>query len=592
MIARVERTSAEVARFRAQLLIGLMALVSLVMAAVLFLAERRAAQAAETELRQAFDAELAGLRTAQELRHAALVERCRALVRRPRIHAALEDNALDLLYPSARDELADVMADPATSAPEYAPYALHAQFYRFLDRNGAVIPSPNNTEVGVLRPDEERRLALRALPDRQQLGYLPISGAGGKTRLVEIIAMPIVSSETGELIAALVLGFKPAELSPSLHPGVRRGWFVDGTLHLDDIAPSEREAVTAVIARAAASSENASGGTLRQTGGVPQLLFYSRVNPASVFPAAYEVSVYPLSELRERQRQLTRNVVGTAVVLLLGSFIASGLLANRLSRPVQKLAVNSAEDRAQRQRAEAALEMTNAELQRAARFSADASHQLKTPVTVLRAGLEELLSDQHLTPEECQEISALIQQTYRLSGIIDDLLLLSRMDAGRLKIDFRPVDLSHLVAAAIDDLSALADEMQLSIETDFPGGIMVQGERRYLSAILQNLLENARKYNRPGGRVQVSATTENGTVHLHIRNTGKPIPESAQAHIFERFHRGSMGENVPGYGLGLNLARELARLHFGDLRLVRSDDEWTEFEVTFRRAKDGVAPDR
>ena len=72
---------------------------------------------------------------------------------------------------------------------------------------------------------------------------------------------------------------------------------------------------------------------------------------------------------------------------------------------------------------------------------------------------------------------------------------------------------------------------------------------------------------------------------LAIGNTGVPIPPAAQEHIFERFHRGAVGENVPGHGLGLNLARELAHLHRGELRLARSDETWTEFEVRFLPAR-------
>ena len=88
----------------------------------------------------------------------------------------------------------------------------------------------------------------------------------------------------------------------------------------------------------------------------------------------------------------------------------------------------------------------------------------------------------------------------------------------------------------------------------------------------------------------MAARVEGGVALLTIGNTGRGIAPAAQAHIFERFHRGAMGENVPGYGLGLNLARELARLHQGDLRLVRSDESWTEFEVTFRIAAPAPAP--
>jgi signal transduction histidine kinase len=101
--------------------------------------------------------------------------------------------------------------------------------------------------------------------------------------------------------------------------------------------------------------------------------------------------------------------------------------------------------------------------------------------------------------------------------------------------------------------------------------------------VLQNLFENARKYNRPGGVIRIATEETADEVALTVANSGKPIAPEARSHIFERFHRGSMGENVPGYGLGLNLARELARLHGGDLRLVRSDDELTVFEVRFLR---------
>jgi signal transduction histidine kinase len=230
------------------------------------------------------------------------------------------------------------------------------------------------------------------------------------------------------------------------------------------------------------------------------------------------------------------------------------------------------------------------ELQRSARFSADASHQLKTPVTVLRAGLDELLARENLAPEFREEISDLIHQTYRLTGVIEDLLLLSRMDAGRLQLDFSPVDLSRLIEAELDDLSAQADTLDITIEPDCPAALQIIGEKRYTTLIVRNLLENARKYNRPGGRIRVAAREEGNWAILTIGNTGSTILPAAQEHIFERFHRGTVGENVPGHGLGLNLARELARLHGGNLRLVGSNDGWTEFEVRFRLAKSVAVP--
>jgi signal transduction histidine kinase len=168
--------------------------------------------------------------------------------------------------------------------------------------------------------------------------------------------------------------------------------------------------------------------------------------------------------------------------------------------------------------------------------------------------------------------------------VIDDLLLLSRMDAGHLKIDSQPVNLVQLIEEWLEDLAALPDAFEVAGEKDLPQSLYVAGEKRYTSLIVQNVLENARKYNRPGGRLRVLARQDNTDVVLRIGNTGRCIAPSAQEHIFDRFYHNSE-TSVAGHGLGLNLARELARLHGGDLKLVRSENDWTEFEVRFYAAK-------
>ena len=158
------------------------------------------------------------------------------------------------------------------------------------------------------------------------------------------------------------------------------------------------------------------------------------------------------------------------------------------------------------------------------------------------------------------------------------------MDAGRLQIQFSRLDLAPLLEAWLDDLGALPDPLGLKVDADFPPALWISGEKRFTSIILQNLLENARKYNTAGGRIRITAREDGEWAILAIGNTGAAIPAGAQEHVFERFHRGAVGENVPGHGIGLSLARELARLHGGDLRLRRSDGEWTDFEVRFHLA--------
>ncbi|MEO7414557.1 MAG: HAMP domain-containing sensor histidine kinase [Opitutaceae bacterium] len=569
--------------FRAKLMVAMMLVVTGITALAGYFAQRNLMGNVESDMQRAFQSELDALHRAQEIRSAALAERCRALVRKPRIHAALEDDALDLLYLSAQDELRDVMAPAIAGTPEQERYALHAQFYRFIDQQGALLVPPGGSAVGALDAEDKAQLVLQQMPQGQQIGYLVKKTDDLKGEIFEVIALPIHSTETGEAIAAIMLGFKAVPFATAPRGvGIKSGILVGGRLYLAGMDEARQRLLGTAMTRVIEVDTSADGDEAgKQIAGVADRFFYKRLNPESLFPPAYEVYLYPVAELMGRQRQLRWQVAGAGVVLLLGGLLASDIIARRLAGPVEKLAEDSADNLVQRQRAEAALELTTGELQRAARFSADASHQLKTPVTVLRAGLEELLSRENLAPEECHEISALIHQTYRLSSVIEDLLLLSRMDAGRLQIEFARVNLSQLIEGALDDLGALPDELDIGVDTDFPSGLFVAGEKRFLSLILLNLLENARKYNRPGGRIRISARQDDGFVFLNIGNTGVPIPHAAQDHIFERFHRGAVGENVPGYGLGLNLTRELARLHRGDVRLVQSSETWTEFEVRF-----------
>jgi signal transduction histidine kinase len=572
-----------VARYRAKLLAAMMLLVSGATALALLYAQRAAAENVKRDLAREFQARLAVLHSSMEVRHAAIVERCRALARRPRIHAALEDNALDLLYPSTRDELTDVMSGPVEESGETAAYAFHARFYRFLDARGAVIPPPDSRDAGALPREEEVRLALHGLPKTPQTGYMSRRDSAGDGVIDEVFAVPIVSTETNEVIAALALGFKPVDLTARTDAGIHSGIWAEGRLQLLSLPAPAQAALAARIAQTLPAADSAENSFAVDVAGAPCLLFYKHLNPGSLFPPAYEICVYPLAESISRQRALFWQFLGAGGLLFAGAFVASNYLARRLAVPVEQLAVDSEENRTLRQRAEAALEISHEELQRSARFSADASHQLKTPVTVLRAGLEELLAGEKLAPEVREEVSGLVHQTFRLTSVIEDLLLLSRMDAGRLKLDLDALDLIPLVEGWLDDLEALPESLGLAIERDLPANLMIRGERRYTSLILQNLLENARKYNESGGRIRIAARGDGPWVRLVIGNTGPVIPPAVQGHIFERFHRGAMGENNPGHGLGLNLAHELARLHHGSLRLVRSEASWTEFEVRFQR---------
>ncbi len=216
----------------------------------------------------------------------------------------------------------------------------------------------------------------------------------------------------------------------------------------------------------------------------------------------------------------------------------------------------------------------------ATRFAADASHQLKTPVAVLRAGLESLRDGGSLNDTARLETESMLRQVRRLTSLIQDLLLLARTDARRMRLESQPFDLSELAAAALDDLQTLVYE-RLQIDDEIEPGLIVCADRRHIAMITQNLVENAAKYTPEGGRVKLMACRQGSLARFAVANTGPALPEEDREGIFERFRRGSqVGENQSGHGLGLNIARELARAHGGELVLVRSDGEWTEFALT------------
>jgi signal transduction histidine kinase len=178
-------------------------------------------------------------------------------------------------------------------------------------------------------------------------------------------------------------------------------------------------------------------------------------------------------------------------------------------------------------------------------------------------------------------IALTLQQTRRLSSVAENLLLLSRADTGRLNLRQSHFDLRNLLEASLEDARILGLERGLQVTANLPETLPMSGDRHMISMAVQSLVENAVKYNRPHGKVLVSAEKIERGVSICIGNTGEKIPAERAPHIFERFYRVRGNEQTPGHGLGLSIARELARAHGGDLTLVESREDWTEFCLRF-----------
>jgi len=232
----------------------------------------------------------------------------------------------------------------------------------------------------------------------------------------------------------------------------------------------------------------------------------------------------------------------------------------------------------------AAFERLQRSFEQSIRFSADASHHLKTPITVLRAGVEEILNDAECSAQTQATAEGLLHRIHQLNSVADNLLLLARADAGRLELHKDEFDLSELLEGVLDDARALAEPLDLTVEAEVPKHLPLKADRAFVGIIAQNLLENAIKYNLRGGRVRVAARAVNGSIELLVGNTGEGIPPERVSHLFERFYRVRGDERVAGSGLGLSTSRELARAHGGEISLLRADATWTELNVRLPQA--------
>ncbi|WP_341528009.1 ATP-binding protein [Nostoc sp. UHCC 0302] len=226
------------------------------------------------------------------------------------------------------------------------------------------------------------------------------------------------------------------------------------------------------------------------------------------------------------------------------------------------------------------LERLERSFTQASRFSADAAHELKTPLTILQGELERSLQQVKSGSEVQQRLSNLLDEVRRLSGIMRKLLLLSLADAGKMSLYLVEVDMSELLMEMVEDVELLAPH--LTVQIDINHGLRVQGDRDLLIQVLQNLLSNAIKYNLDNGWIKIHAHQTQTTFYVTISNASKDILIGDRERIFDRFHRGDPARTrkIEGIGLGLSLAREIAKAHSGDLTLGSTSSGQTAFTLT------------
>jgi len=218
------------------------------------------------------------------------------------------------------------------------------------------------------------------------------------------------------------------------------------------------------------------------------------------------------------------------------------------------------------------------------RFSANVSHELKTPLAIMQGVVEGALKEADVDSREHENLLVVRQEVQRLKEITNSLLLLAKADVGKLIQHIQKVNLSREVEGLIEDAEILAVPLNLSIETEIEEAVEIEGDQVLLRQALLNLISNAIKYNVEGGSVRIALNKpeKQGQVLFTIENTGPEIPEDDRDKIFSRFHRvdKSRSRKVDGFGLGLSLAHEIVKGHKGKIRLALKSDQMTRFEVS------------
>ncbi len=229
------------------------------------------------------------------------------------------------------------------------------------------------------------------------------------------------------------------------------------------------------------------------------------------------------------------------------------------------------------------------------RFTADASHELKTPLTVLRTGIERSLTHPTTSPDVMETLEETLLEVNRMAELVDSLLTLARADEGRAPLHLDDLDLRETLAELAETASILGEQAAVEVAVEVPPEpVRMHADRSRLRQLLQNLLSNAIKYTSAGGEVWIGSTLEDGNVVLTVRDSGMGIAPGDLEHIFDRFWRADQARSRtgsrPGAGLGLAICKWIAEAHGGSIEVQSKPGRGTTFTVVLPLGLDQDQP--
>jgi len=265
--------------------------------------------------------------------------------------------------------------------------------------------------------------------------------------------------------------------------------------------------------------------------------------------------------------------------------VTANLLKNKEGKIIGRLSM--LHDVTERKIAEAAREELLHKVEEADKkkteFVSDVSHELRTPLASIKGFVSTIRSDKEMDENTREDFMKIVEdETDRLARIIEELLDLSRIEAGRLKLNPRPLQLIDLICKNIESLKGQASEKDVVIEQKLPPDLpAVYADQDKTAQIMINLLSNAIKYNKKGGKVIVLAREDDGHVRVEVEDTGVGISDRDLPHMFEKFYRAEKTSNeAPGTGLGLALSKSLVEVQGGKMGVESKFGEGSRFSFT------------
>lgn len=222
-------------------------------------------------------------------------------------------------------------------------------------------------------------------------------------------------------------------------------------------------------------------------------------------------------------------------------------------------------------------------MKREKQFTSDVAHELRTPLSVVLMECEELLRSEHLDEESRREVMVIYRKIKGMSEMISQLLLLSRADQGREKLNMEEIDFSELSEMVAEEYAEVARNKGISLKAQIEPGLRLTADETLMIRLWGNLLQNAVNYGRPDGHIWISVQKEGNTIRMSVKDDGIGISSQDLPHIWDRFYQADPSRNSDSSGLGLSMVKWIVEAHHGELSVESEIGKGSTFSCRFPR---------